>query len=269
MRLLIQNYFCVLTYAVLYHWTKPRGFFPFSSWWGADDVAIVIMATSIGLLFSWDLLPHLYDTFVQAYMLNVALSLSMTGVSALAGLLTGVQMEDRVSDHPLLLSESVSDFWGRRWNILIHVALKRSMYKPVRAAMDSNKNKYSRTFASLAVLCVSGLYHEYVCALLFFVTGVSATTGGGCQGLLSVLLLRLLDRQAANLFGWNGILIALEYWIVGQQAPNVLTPKLQPRLLLRSHLVVLLALPVGHLFTGDLVQAGYFDHIHPAIPVIV
>jgi hypothetical protein len=38
---------------------------------------------------------------------------------------------------------------------------------------------------------------------------------------------------------------------------------------LRNHLVVLQALPVGHLFTADLMMFDYFDSIRLALPLSV
>ena len=51
---------------------------------------------------------------------------------------------------------------------------------------------------------------------------------------------------------------------------GVLVQRLSLKLprLLRCHLIVLLSLPVGHLFTADLVRAGYFDHLKQAIPYV-
>jgi hypothetical protein len=42
--------------------------------------------------------------------------------------------------------------------------------------------------------------------------------------------------------------------------------KFLPPLML-SHLVVLLSLPVGHLFTADLTMAGYFEGLQQALPL--
>jgi hypothetical protein len=296
-----QHYFWVTLYSILYHIAKPYDFYPFTS---SSSFSLPAVPATTGL-FYWDL-PHLYDTFLQAYMLNVSLSLSMTGIAALGGALAGVQMNDTVTDHPLLLSESVSDFWGRRWNNLIHVALKQGVYKPVRSAIENNNNnnnnrsssqyhkKYSRIIASIAVFCVSGLYHEYVWFIIFFAThaqrqqmhGSDDGTDTSATCCPSCYCDTWMMGKQMFFFGWNGLLIAVEYWMIGTPPPRVVSNKristtttttsysinnlrLLLYRLLKSHLIVLLALPVGHLFTRDLTRAGYFDHIRPAIPVIV
>jgi hypothetical protein len=189
--------------------------------------------------------------------MSVSLTFSLSGVSVLASLMAGVQFDDRVTDHPMFLSESPSDFWGRRWNNLIHVDLKQGIYKPIR------RKTGNRTLASIVVFCVSGIYHEYVWMLLFFVTTAQAkeTDGGGCCP--SCYCDTWFGKQLL-FFGWNGVLIALEY-LVGHKL-SVLTAHLPS--LLRSHLVVLLSLPAGHLFTADLTMAGFYGSIQQAVPLI-
>lgn len=251
----LQEYlFWMSCLAVAYHCFASTNFSPFTTLAGTPfDGARYVY---------WDL-PHLYDTFLQACVMNVTLTLSMTGASALGSLLTGVQMDDKVTLNPMFLSESVSDFWGRRWNNLIHVALKQGVYKPVRAATDS------KSLASLAAFIVSGLCHEYVWMMLFFPTAAQLVeqmidgddgTNHCCR---SCYCQSWVGKQLV-FFGWNGVLIALEYFFGDTVAKHT---KWLPRLL-KSHLIVLLALPVGHLFTHDITQAGYFDQLKAAIPII-
>ena len=91
-------------FGLLYHCTEPFDFYPFNpdSWLG-----------------------HLYNTFVQALLLNVSVSLGLHGVCAIASIVTGCQLQDDFTRNPMFLSSSVSDFWGYRWNNLIHKALKQ------------------------------------------------------------------------------------------------------------------------------------------------
>jgi hypothetical protein len=238
---------CIMTMG--YHWFYPTNFLRFSR----SDIDTLIANDK---LIYWDV-PHIYDTFIQATMMNLSLSLSMTGVSSLATMLTNKQFDDHVTNHPMILSESVSDFWGRRWNNLIHVGLKQGIYKPVR------RYTLNPTIASLAAFVMSGIYHEYVWLLLFTPTstqqqeasfeGVDCCTSCYCESWFGKQLL---------FFGWNGILIAFEYLIGGYMSQY--TSRL-PRLV-KSHLIVLLSLPVGHLFTHDLLASGYFTHLASAIP---
>lgn len=189
-------------------------------------------------------------------MMNLTLAFSLSGASALASLLAGVQFDDRVTNSPMFHSTSPSDFWGRRWNNLIHVGLKQGVYKPVRWTTGN------KTLASIAAFCVSGLYHEYVWKVLFFPTTSQIMEGGGADCCSSCYCDAWFGKQLL-FFGWNGVLIALEY-LVGDKVYSVVG-FLPP--LMKSHLVVLLSLPVGHLFTADLTMAGYFEGLQQALPL--
>jgi hypothetical protein len=56
--------------------------------------------------------------------------------------------------NPMFLSKSPSDFWSRRWNLLIHRVLKGGVYKPIR------KHFKSAALASIAAFMASGAFHE-------------------------------------------------------------------------------------------------------------
>jgi hypothetical protein len=86
----------------------------------------------------------------------MTLAFSLSGVSALASLMAGVEFDDRLTNFPIFLSESPSNFWGRRWNNLIHVGLKEGVYKPV------GWNSGNRILASVTAFCVSGLSHDFL-----------------------------------------------------------------------------------------------------------
>jgi hypothetical protein len=250
-RILSQYLYWLFWMALAYHFFLSTNFCPLTRMVNSDDVDTT-------RIVHWDL-PHLYDTFLQACMMNFSLSLSMTGISALGSILTGVQMDDDVTRHPMFLSESVSDFWGRRWNNLIHVALKQGIYKPVRTATQS------KSLASLAAFVVSGFCHEFVWLILFFPTDRQLAEGSqyGSSCCLSCYCLSWMGKQLV-FFGWNGLLITMEYFVGDALASH--TKHFPP--LVRSHLVVLLALPVGHLFTFDITKAGYFAHLRAAMPLI-
>jgi len=240
------HYVWMISFAVVYHAVMATDFYPFPTNVEANQV-----------LVSFDV-GHLYNTFVQAVMMNMTLSLSLSGVSALASIMTGVEFDDRVTNFPLFLADSPSDFWGRRWNNLIHVDLKRGIYKPVRSYTNN------RTVASVSAFVVSGVLHEYVWKVLFFATTAQASEISGVDSCCPTCYCDTWVGKQLVFFGWNGVLIGLEY-VVGDQL-SVLTGHLPS--LLRSHLVVLLSLPVGHLFTADITKAKYFQGLAQALPLI-
>ena len=69
-------------------------------------------------------------------------------------------------------------------------------------------------------------------------------------------------------FGWNGLLMVLEHSAFGKMVGKLVAALNLPAPI-RSHLVVLLSLPVAHLFVEDLVDSGYFSHLKLGIPLIV
>lgn len=239
----------LLFFTILHHIFQPLRYFPFATSFEANQLWL---SFEIG---------HLYNTFIQAFLISTTLAFSVSGVGMLAALYTGVYFDSYITNNPILLSTSPSDFWGRRWNKLIHTGLKQGVYKPVRW------NTGNRTLASVTAFAVSGIYHEYVWRLLFTSTSAQLAEGMLAENpscCMSCYCHGLVGKQML-FFCWNGILIALEYMIgdkVGEMTKSL------PQWL-RSHLVVLLSLPVGHLFTADLTRSGYFESIQQALPAFV
>jgi hypothetical protein len=60
---------------------------------------------------------------------------------------------------PLLTSTSVSDFWGRRWNLLIHGLFRRTVFSPLTL------RGVPAWAAGALAFAISGLFHEYAFAL--------------------------------------------------------------------------------------------------------
>eukprot|EP00566_Odontella_aurita_P020845 CAMPEP_0113596704 /NCGR_PEP_ID=MMETSP0015_2-20120614/40497_1 /TAXON_ID=2838 /ORGANISM="Odontella" /LENGTH=364 /DNA_ID=CAMNT_0000504275 /DNA_START=387 /DNA_END=1481 /DNA_ORIENTATION=+ /assembly_acc=CAM_ASM_000160 len=209
------------------------------------------MDHTLGEIFS---AGHLMNNFIAAALLSFSLSFGSKGVSLLFCLLTGVRTQ-RMVDNPMFASTSPSDFWGRRWNTLIHGALKRGVFKPVW--------KYStRTLAVFATFLASGAIHEYTWAMLFYVHEHQKDEYGKCPECFYPVY-----GKSIVFFGWNGVLVVMESlightWLV-QMIRNAL-----PRMIITA-LVVMMALPVGHLFTGDWIKGGYFQSLQLGFPLII
>ena len=175
-------------------------------------------------------------------MLSLSLSHSTTGVCFLYNLAYGYET-DKVVLNPMFKSKSPSDFWGRRWNMIVHRGLKNGVYKPVR------KFTNSRITSVLAAFVVSGIIHEYVNLVLYYDKGVT------------------FEWKQMLFFGWNGILISLEYCFGSSLLFQWIGKKTPPFLV--TFLVISSALPLAHLFTGDYIKGGYFDAVLQAVPVII
>ena len=248
---LVKHVRYIGSFTIFYHLLYKYNFFPF-------ETRSQIPANRIWVSLE---VGQWYNTFIQAFVMNLVLGLSLSGVSALSSLLMlgRVQCDSNIIDNPMFASKSPSDFWGRRWNKLIHHGLKHGIYKPVRAATNN------ATIAAVSAFVFSGLLHEYVWSVLFYKTttqtieeqqlGVECCPSCYCDSWIGKQLL---------FFGWNGVLISLEY-MFGNQISKLVQPVPQ---LLKSHLVVLLSLPVGHLFTADLTMSGFFEHMQQCLPFI-
>mmetsp|Transcript_30361 Transcript_30361/g.66745 ORF Transcript_30361/g.66745 Transcript_30361/m.66745 type:complete len:430 (-) Transcript_30361:180-1469(-) len=199
---------------------------------------------------------HLMNNFIAALLVSVSLSFSTLGASLLFNFSTGI-MTRKVVHNPMFASKTPGEFWGRRWNNLVHSVLKTGIYKPTRRIIASPN------VAVVATFLASGLIHEYVWAILFYVhehqkdpaTGVCSTC--------------FEPKYGKNLFffSWNGVVIALEsvvggWWLFQWMKHNLPGPVV-------TALVVMTALPFGHLFTGDWIAGGYFTHFQLGFPIVV
>mmetsp|Transcript_10210 Transcript_10210/g.11313 ORF Transcript_10210/g.11313 Transcript_10210/m.11313 type:complete len:420 (-) Transcript_10210:12-1271(-) len=189
-------------------------------------------------LLSW---RHLLNNYLVALLLSVSLSQSTLGVSIMYNLVYGYETLEVVRN-PILKSTSPSDFWGKRWNILIHQGLKNGVYKPMR-------QHFSTFLSVLATFIVSGILHEYINYVFFSNFSM------------------ILKYKNIYFFGWNGLLILGQHTFGNLKIFRVLNEHL-PRCL-SSFLVILSALPLAQFFTGDWIKHGYFDHVNVCLPSIV
>ncbi len=179
-------------------------------------------------------------------MLSVSLSQSSLGVSTIYNLLYGFETYE-VVQNPMFKSKSVSEFWGRRWNMLVHKGLKNGVYKPTR------KRTSSKVLGAMATFVVSGIIHEYVNFVLF--------------AHLNDLHHHQFSWNQMKFFGWNGVLLALEYGI-GHWAIFKWISRNLPQFFVTA-LILSCALPLAHLFTGEYIQHGWFDAVYLAEFVVV
>ena len=188
---------------------------------------------------------HDFHAHELAGLISLSLSQSSLAVGFLYNIVYGYETYDIVRN-PLFQSTSVAEFWGRRWNLLVHKGLKNGVYKPVR------KVSASPAAALLAAFIVSGIIHEYVNSVMFY-----GSRGGDYR----------FKWKQMIFFGWNGLLIIAENMIAGWTMVQQLRRKV-PRFLITA-LVVSSALPIAHLFTSDWVRYGYFDAVYGAEFVFV
>eukprot|EP00579_Thalassiosira_antarctica_P000802 CAMPEP_0201868078 /NCGR_PEP_ID=MMETSP0902-20130614/2110_1 /ASSEMBLY_ACC=CAM_ASM_000551 /TAXON_ID=420261 /ORGANISM="Thalassiosira antarctica, Strain CCMP982" /LENGTH=444 /DNA_ID=CAMNT_0048393375 /DNA_START=123 /DNA_END=1457 /DNA_ORIENTATION=+ len=195
----------------------------------------LINNASIGILF---------QVYLTTFGFGINFLTSLCGVQQLPLML-----------NPIFESSSPSDFWGRRWNLVVHGILKRGVYKPVRT-------KYSRLTASMAAFVASGLFHEWLLSIVFYPD--SEEHIGSCSP--PICYLPTYGRNTL-FFIWNAIVIGLEY-AIGGAAIFQLFKKHLP-LTLVSLLVASTTLPTAHWFTNDYVRSDFFKDAQIGFPLIV
>lgn len=168
--------------------------------------------------------------------------------------LCGVQQNPMMLN-PIFESSSVSDFWGRRWNLVVHGILKRGVYKPVRT-------KFSRSAATIATFMASGFFHEWLLSIAFYPDNVE-----DARSCLAPLCYVPGYGRNTMFFIWNAALIGLET-AVGGAALCQLFKKHLP-LTIISLFVTATALPAVHWFTNDYVRTDFFTDIQIGFPIIV
>lgn len=95
------------------------------------------------------------SSWLQALNVFLMLNISMTFQRLVIAVLGFNSME--VMRNPLMRSTSVRDFWGRRWNLLIHKLMKRTFFTPFAA-----RSRLARHAGGLLAFVASGLFHEYM-----------------------------------------------------------------------------------------------------------
>lgn len=216
--------------------------------------------TMFGLLFRW---RH-FDRFalVIAYFFQQALSLSYSSVGFMIQLTLGYQCPIAMRS-PLLMARSPSDFWGRRWNVLVHASMKRGLYRPVRHYTNSS------LVASLAVFVGSGAFHEWLVHACFVYGRDDEDDdddyrrrdgGGGTTGTVRI------GSQTA-FFVWNFVVIAIERHGVSKNGTLARLFGKVPKSLVPP-LIVMTSLPVAHWFRDPYMYGGFFRDYERCIPMI-
>jgi hypothetical protein len=196
--------------------------------------------------FNADLLSlaHLGNAYCLAVLTYLTLSFGME-LTCLSEQLKGYYTSP-VFLNPLFTSRSPSEFWGRKWNLIIHKILKHGAYRPARQLFAGPEAAVVLTFV------VSGLVHDYTWSLMFYQHEHTRDADGRCVDCFTPILFKL-----TAFFAWNGAVMLLErplgpvFQKYTRRLPTVLV----------STLVMLTALPVSHWYSGDWAKGGYFHDL--------
>lgn len=193
------------------------------------------------------------NNVLGAILFQQYLTTFMFGIGAAQMIISGIKSVEGMHN-PIFTCSSPSDFWGKKWNLIIHGALKRGIFKPVYK--HSNKQT-----AALASFLVSGIYHEWIVAVMFL--GPANTK---CMDQQQPCFSPGLGRSVA-FFMWNAIFILLEHhfgasYIFQWMKKNVPAP-------IRTFLVVMLAMPVAHWFMHAYFKSEIFVDGQAGFPMIM
>jgi hypothetical protein len=186
-------------------------------------------------------LSHLWDfnlfrnNATSAFFFQLTISTFTIAVSILVNTLFGVKTKSAMHN-PMFEATSPSDFWGNRWNLIIHGALKRGIFKPVY--------KYtSKSWAILATFLASGAFHEYLLLVVYHADDDANITFG---------------KNTAFMV-WNAGIVTIES-LIGNMFVFQWMKKTLPKRLL-TFLILSTALPIAHLFIHPYTKTGFFDDI--------
>ena len=140
------------------------------------------------------------------------------------------------------------DFWGRRWNVLVHSVMKRGVYKPVR--------KYSSAVvASLAVFVASGLFHEWLVHAVIVYNRPSSVSASEV----------LLGSNTA-FFVWNFVVILTERVLAGTKGIKSFG-KMIPQMFI-PFLIIMTSLPMAHWFGSPYLKGDLFSDYEKCLLLI-
>lgn len=185
----------------------------------------------------------LRNNFIATMLLQLYLYTYMAGLNILVTAILGVKAQEGQMDNPLMKATSPSNFWAGRWNVLVHGALKRGVFKPVLRVS-------SKLTAVLATFLASGLFHEYI------LVGMHPPHLG---------FQPQYGKQTVFMM-WNAGLIIIEaaigkakvfFWIQRSLPKSIVT-----------FLVICTAMPVAHWFLHQYTKSEMFIHGEYAVPLI-
>ncbi|KAK3032728.1 hypothetical protein RJ639_035172 [Escallonia herrerae] len=97
--------------------------------------------------------------FTYRFHIYFCLELILAVVAAMARALLGLELEPQFNEP--LLSTSLQDFWGRRWNIMVNRILRPTVYDPILCvATRVMGRKWAPLPAILGTFMVSAVMHE-------------------------------------------------------------------------------------------------------------
>lgn len=239
-KFLLNAFLLVVSMAVMVHFD----FAPFPS---SRERHAFLPSSIWGLLHG----GHLLNNLAVAIFTSQCLEIGGGGVGIIVSLITGCKVIELMKN-PMFGSQSPSDFWGRRWNLMLHDSFKRGIFIPL-AMMHC-----SRTVAMLATFFVSGMVHEHVCTVIQMK-----------YKLYPGIALPYEPYYGRHLafFAWNGFVVLLEHALSPLPVFQWMKANLPKRVI--SALVLLTVIPISHWFTDEYIRSGFYSDYSMGFPLIL
>lgn len=183
--------------------------------------------------------------YVDVWLLYLFLHLS-TGASALALSLLGFKPMTTMRA-PLTEATSPSDFWGRRWNLLVHGLFRRTVFEPL-----TKRRGWPPTIAAAIAFACSGAFHEYA-----FLCPPAARASAG-----SVMLF----------FALQAPMVTAEKLVLLPLRARIGLMRCLPSPVLTVLLTSVMLFPFAPLFMAPLYAGGHmegFDRIIPSVRILL
>ena len=184
------------------------------------------------------------DNIMMTILFQQILTVFMMMLAILATAILGVKVSEGMVN-PVFTASSPSDFWGRKWNLVIHGALKRGVFKPV---YKISSRKY---VAVIAAFVASGLFHEYTLLACFPSHIQAGTPAIGMQ---------------TKFMAWNAFIVSMEnlvghFMLFQWMKKNLAAP-------IVTFLVLSIAMPIAHWFIHPISKTKIFYQMEIAFPMI-
>jgi len=224
-----------------------------------------IMGMSMSLLIDYNFEPfetsadgnvtsfdiwHFFDlnliknNVLLAVHFQISLTTFISALSVLVQLMLGIQTKGAMKN-PIFTSTSIAEFWGERWNLIVHGTLKRGVFKPIYRFSSS------KIFGVLATFLASGLFHEYILTAL---------------SLHSTQVIKPVFGKNTAFMMWNATTLTVEFITWKTPIVKYLRSKLPAPIL--TTCVIFSAIPVAHWFIHPYVKIGFFHDFEPGLPMI-
>jgi hypothetical protein len=196
------------------------------------------------------------NNLVVGFIMQGYLFTATEGLITATILLTGYKCE-HVMENAIMTATSPSQFWGKRWNRLVHSVLKRGVYIPLR------KHSVPRQWAAAGAFLASGIFHEWLLTFVFQPLPFELGPNGEC--VFPLCYQPSLGGSTAFML-YNAFVIMIEYAVGGTKpvamfVTHVPTP-------LRTVALIMLGLPVVHWFCDPYTISNFFDHAAICVPFI-